>query len=50
MSEKHCGFVINYDNATSTDIYKLIQDVQRIVLDKYGVTLETEVKLIGDFE
>ena len=50
VSEKHCGFVINYDNATSTDIYKLIQDVQRIVLDKYGVTLETEVKLIGDFE
>lgn len=50
VSPKHCGFVINYDNATSTDIYKLIQDVQRIVLDKYGVTLETEVKLIGDFE
>ena len=50
VSPKHCGFVINYDHATSTDIYRLIQDVQRIVKDKYGVTLETEVKLIGDFE
>jgi len=49
VSTKHCGFVINAGNATSTDIYKLIKDVQRIVLEKMGVKLETEVRLIGEF-
>lgn len=49
VSTKHCGFVINAGNATSTDIYKLIKDVQRIVLEKMGVELETEVRLIGEF-
>ncbi len=50
VSEKHCGFIINYDNATATDIYKLIKKVQEIVLEKQGVKLEPEVRLIGDFE
>jgi len=50
VSEKHCGFIINYDNATATDIYKLIKKVQEIVFEKQGVKLEPEVRLIGDFE
>ena len=50
VSEKHCGFIINYDNATATDIYNLIKKVQSVVLEKQGVMLETEVRLIGDFE
>lgn len=49
VSTKHCGFVINTGKATSTDIYNLIKYVQRIVLDKMGVKLETEVRLIGEF-
>ena len=49
VSEKHCGFVINCGDATSTDIYTLIKDVQKKVLDTFGVQLETEVKLIGEF-
>lgn len=49
VSTKHCGFVINTGKATSADIYNLIKDVQRIVLDKMGVKLETEVRLIGEF-
>ena len=49
VSEKHCGFVINGGGATSTDIYRLIKDVQRIVFDKMGVSLETEVRLLGEF-
>ena len=48
VSEKHAGFVINKGNATSTDIITLIKDVQKIVYDKYGVMLETEVKIIGE--
>lgn len=49
VSEKHCGFVINTGDATSADIYTLIKDVQKKVLDTFGVQLETEVKMIGEF-
>lgn len=48
VSEKHAGFVINKDNATSTDVLNLIKDVQKIVYEKHGVKLETEVKIIGE--
>ena len=50
VSTKHCGFIINYDNATATEIYELIKKVQSIVYEKQGVMLEPEVRLIGDFE
>lgn len=46
VSEKHCGFVINYDNATARDILQVIDDVKRIVNDKFGVMLEPEVRII----
>lgn len=49
VSKKHCGFVINTGNATSADICQLILDVQKRVQEQFGVHLETEVKLIGDF-
>ena len=49
VSEKHCGFVINKDNATATDIYKLMQEVKEKVRQKFGVTLEPEVILLGKF-
>ena len=50
VSEKHAGFVINKGGATSTDIYELMKKVREIVLDKYGVTLEPEVRLLGHFD
>lgn len=43
VSEKHSGFVVNADHATSADVKKLIQDVQDNVQEKFGVTLEKEV-------
>lgn len=46
VSKKHCGFVINYENATATDVLKLMQDVQDKVKEHSGVTLEPEVKII----
>lgn len=49
VSEKHCGFVINKENATSTDIYNLICEVKKRVLESSGVTLEPEVIMLGDF-
>ena len=46
VSEKHCGFVINYDNATATDVINLMKDVQAKVKEKFGVQLEPEVRII----
>jgi len=49
VSEKHCGFVINKDNATAKDFLAVINDVIRIVDEKYNVKLEPEVKFLGEF-
>ena len=49
VSEKHCGFVINTGNATAKDVTTLMADVQRIVMEKFGVKLEPEVKFLGEF-
>ncbi|MGM9986749.1 MAG: UDP-N-acetylmuramate dehydrogenase [Bacillaceae bacterium] len=48
VSEKHAGFIINRDNATAADIIKLIKHVQQVVKEKFGVQLETEVKIVGE--
>lgn len=49
VSELHCGFVVNVNNATAKDVYDLIKHVQAVVYEKFGVRLETEVKMIGEF-
>ena len=49
VSEKHCGFVINKGNATAKDVCILIEDVKRIVYEKFQVEMEPEVKMIGEF-
>lgn len=49
VSEKHCGFVINAGGATAEDVRSLMDHVIRVVREKYGVTLEPEVKCLGDF-
>ena len=46
VSEKHSGFVINYDNATYEDVTELIKQVQKIVKEKTGFWLECEVRII----
>lgn len=49
VSEKHCGFLINKDNATAKEFLTLVADVIRIVDEKFGVKLEPEVKFLGEF-
>lgn len=48
VSTLHAGFVINANNATSKDILNLISYIQDVVNKKFGVELETEVKIIGE--
>ena len=49
VSEKHCGFVINKDQATAAEVRELIRQVSERVRENSGVTLEPEVKMLGEF-
>ena len=48
VSEKHAGFIINRGGATCADVTALIGEVQARVLERTGVRLEPEVKIIRD--
>jgi len=49
VSMKHAGFVINYGGASASEIYEVLCLVQRTVREKFGVELEREVLLLGEF-
>ncbi|MCD8104165.1 MAG: UDP-N-acetylmuramate dehydrogenase [Lachnospiraceae bacterium] len=49
VSEKHCGFVVNRGGATASDVCRLIADVTAKVKESSGVTLEPEIKMLGEF-
>ena len=46
VSEKHAGFVVNKGGATSADVEKLLCDVRAKVLQKFGVELEPEIRIL----
>lgn len=46
VSEKHAGFIINYDNASSSDIEELIAFVKDTVLKEKGVLLTPEIRFL----
>ena len=48
VSKKHCGFVINVEEATCKDVLTLIDTIKKTVRDNYKVELEREIKLIGE--
>ncbi|MFD1902259.1 UDP-N-acetylmuramate dehydrogenase [Enterococcus termitis] len=48
ISEKHAGFIVNIDHATATDYVELIAHIQAVIKEKFDVTLETEVRIIGE--
>ncbi|MCB5952252.1 UDP-N-acetylmuramate dehydrogenase [Enterococcus sp. BWT-B8] len=48
ISEKHAGFIVNIDGATATDYVELIAHIQSVILEQFGVKLETEVRIIGE--
>lgn len=49
VSEKHCGFVVNVGEATAAQVKELMDEVDRIVFEKYGVHLTPEVRLVGEW-
>lgn len=49
ISPLHANFFINHGDASASDIYALISQARQVVLQKFGVTLELEIELLGDF-
>lgn len=47
MSELHCNFMLNVDNATSADLECLGEEIRRRVHAEYGYRPRWEIKLIG---
>ena len=47
FSEKHCNFIVNFNNAKAQDIENLIELATQKVLDKFGIELKTEIRILG---
>jgi UDP-N-acetylmuramate dehydrogenase len=50
VSPKHAGFILNADGASAADVYSLINLIEKKVFERFGVRLEREVRLIGEFD
>ena len=48
VSTKHAGFVVNNGNATAEDVLRLIEHVQKVVLEKKGKKIELEIEVLGE--
>lgn len=49
ISEKHAGFVVNFNNASAADVIGVMNGVRDRVYSETGVTLEPEVRFLGEF-
>lgn len=47
VSEKHANFIQAADGATASDVLEVMRHVQAVVMDKFGITLRSEVRLVG---
>lgn len=50
ISSVHANFFINHEGATAQDLYALIETARRAVLEQFGVLLELEIELLGDWQ
>ena len=49
VSGKHCGFIVNVGSATAEQVLQVIHYVQKTVFARFGVSLETEIRILGEF-
>jgi UDP-N-acetylmuramate dehydrogenase len=49
ISEQHANFFVNLGDAQASDVYQLIEQARRAVKDQFGIDLELEIELIGDW-
>jgi UDP-N-acetylmuramate dehydrogenase len=50
VSPKHAGFILNTGKASAAEVFSLIRRIEDKVWERFGVKLEREVKLIGEFD
>jgi UDP-N-acetylmuramate dehydrogenase len=50
VSDKHAGFILNKGEASAGDVYRLIRKIEDRVFERFGVQLEREVQLVGEFD
>ena len=50
VSKVHSGYIVNFKNATSQDICKLLKIIRHIICKKYNIMLQYEVKFLGDVD
>lgn len=50
VSSKHANFIVNVGGATAKDVDAVIRHVQKTVKEKFQVSLETEVRYLGEWE
>lgn len=48
VSNQHANFIVNRGGASAADVLKLIETVQALVMEKYGMELKPEVKIVGE--
>jgi UDP-N-acetylmuramate dehydrogenase len=49
VSRKHAGFILNVGGASAADVYRLMARIEQRIFERFGVRLEREVQLVGDF-
>jgi UDP-N-acetylmuramate dehydrogenase len=49
ISSVHGNFFVNDENASSADIYRLIRKAQETVMQQFGIRLELEIELLGNW-
>jgi UDP-N-acetylmuramate dehydrogenase len=50
ISERHANFIVNLGGASAADVATLIKEARNHVREKFGVNLELEVELRGEWE
>jgi UDP-N-acetylmuramate dehydrogenase len=48
VSDKHANFIVNSGQATARDLERLVLHVQATVRERFGITLQPEVRIIGE--
>lgn len=49
VSTLHANFIVNLGSASADDVFALIRHIQTVIYDRYQIQLETEVKIMGQF-
>jgi UDP-N-acetylmuramate dehydrogenase len=50
ISPVHANFFVNLGAGTAADYYHLIDTARQIVREKFGITLDLEIELIGEWD